>query len=270
MKNYLILPCFNERKNIEQIIENISNILSQIREKYQIVVYDDGSNISTINILKRLKKNKNIRIFRSDKNLGKDLGILHIMKYCGRANYIIMDSDFQHPVNLLIEIIESSEKRDKNLIGKRINYEEQGIFRSVASKIYNYFILRDKNFFNISEYLLINKKNYKDFIKSYNKFKILRISITKQKNTEFFFYKIKKRKHGSSSFNIFKMLKTFILHFYISYRIPILIFSFFLIILLNINLPNLFLINYLLALIISLIEMKIFIRTKKSKKINEI
>ena len=56
----IILPNFNSSKFI---VKTIKSILSQTYKNWKLIIVDDFSNIETKNILKKISKNKNIKVF---------------------------------------------------------------------------------------------------------------------------------------------------------------------------------------------------------------
>ena len=51
----IIIPCYNEEKNIKYCINTIPINLGL---QYEILVVDDGSSDNTVNIVKKIKRNK--------------------------------------------------------------------------------------------------------------------------------------------------------------------------------------------------------------------
>ena len=67
----LIVPCFNEEKNIEKTLQSLIE-LDYPQEKLEIIVVDDGSQDQTFFRAKVFKKrDQRIKVFRKEKNGGK-------------------------------------------------------------------------------------------------------------------------------------------------------------------------------------------------------
>jgi dolichol-phosphate mannosyltransferase len=142
----IIIPIFEESKNVEKLVNGIINNL-QI-DNYEILFVDDNSNDGTEEILSRLSKNNNkIKcIIRKEKI--KDLSkscILGFEKSLYK-NILVMDGDLQHDTNDINKLIQSfnNDKADivvgsRNLFNKR--NEGLDIVRLIASKILIIFIL---------------------------------------------------------------------------------------------------------------------------------
>ena len=64
----IVIPVYNEAKNLEILIPKIYKELKNI--KFELIIVDDSSNDSTSKILKKLKKNF-IYIIRKKRDLSK-------------------------------------------------------------------------------------------------------------------------------------------------------------------------------------------------------
>ena len=67
IKVSIILPNYNSEK---YLIKTIKSILNQTFNYWELIIVDDKSNLKTVNILKKLKNNKKIKIFFLNKNKG--------------------------------------------------------------------------------------------------------------------------------------------------------------------------------------------------------
>ena len=66
----IIIPCYNEEKTIEKVLNNILNLNLQEISK-EIIIIDDGSTDTTPSILNKFKEYENIIILNHKKNFGK-------------------------------------------------------------------------------------------------------------------------------------------------------------------------------------------------------
>ena len=65
----IIIPCYNEKKTIENILKKIDESLQNYKiSKYEIIIVDDFSNDGTKEVLKRLPRKEDVKIFFHDKN----------------------------------------------------------------------------------------------------------------------------------------------------------------------------------------------------------
>ncbi len=90
----IIIPCFNEEKFIEDVI---NNVIKYSKFSKKIIVINDGSKDKTKSVLENLK-NKNLIdiLINHDVNLGKGAAIKSGLKYVDEGIIIIQDSDFEY------------------------------------------------------------------------------------------------------------------------------------------------------------------------------
>ena len=141
-KYSLILPCYNEYKNLRLLIPLIFKCFS--KSKYQIIIEDDNSEDLTIKKLKsKFRLNKNIKYILRKKNPSLGLSIKEGIKKSDGNVIIVMDTDFNHSPKDLKKMINLYDLNDYDLIcGSR--FLKGGFsttyFRHYCSKIFNLFV----------------------------------------------------------------------------------------------------------------------------------
>lgn len=117
MKALVIIPCYNEEKNIVKTVEQIKNTkLKEIDLDY--IVINDGSIDNTKNVL----INNNINFIDLPFNLGIGGAVQTGYKYAYYNNYdvaIQFDGDGQHNSNYIKELIKEIKKGNNIVIGSR-------------------------------------------------------------------------------------------------------------------------------------------------------
>lgn len=161
-KYSLILPCYNEYKNLKLLIPLIFKCFS--KSNYQIIIVDDNSEDLTIKKLKsKFRSNKNIKYILRKKNPSLGLSIKEGIKKSDGNVIIVMDTDFNHRPKDLKKMITLYDLNDYDLIcGSR--FLKGGFsttyFRHYCSKIFNFyvnFITRGKISDNLSGFFIIKK-----------------------------------------------------------------------------------------------------------------
>lgn len=144
----IVIPVLNEERNIINLITEIKKNLEK-KIKYEIIIVDDGSSDNTHNVLlKYLKKNKKVLVFKHKKNYGQSVSLrTGIMQTS--SNYIVtLDGDGQNDPRDILKLLKSFEtdKEFMMVIGnrvKRIDNFARRLASRTAFKIRK-FILKDE------------------------------------------------------------------------------------------------------------------------------
>ena len=144
----IVIPVLNEERNIINLITEIKKNLEK-KIKYEIIIVDDGSSDNTHNVLlKYLKKNKKVLVFKHKKNYGQSVSLrTGIMQTS--SNYIVtLDGDGQNDPRDILKLLKNFEtdKEFMMVIGnrvKRIDNFARRLASRTAFKIRK-FILKDE------------------------------------------------------------------------------------------------------------------------------
>jgi dolichol-phosphate mannosyltransferase len=147
MKRLIIIPTYDEKANIEKLINDIQ--LQNI-ENLDILIIDDNSPDGTGKIIKNLQKeNDNIFIIEREDKLGLGTAYIRGFKYALENNYdqiAQMDADYSHDPKDLIKLFKAVEKYDW-AIGSRyksginvVNWPLSRLILSYGANIYSRII----------------------------------------------------------------------------------------------------------------------------------
>ena len=112
----IIIPTYNEKKNISILVEKINKYLKN--HFYEIIVVDDDSNDGTKDILKKINlHNKNFSFYvRTKSKKGLSQSLIYGIKKSIFKNIIVMDGDLQHNPKYLPKIITIFFKKKINFL----------------------------------------------------------------------------------------------------------------------------------------------------------
>ncbi|HWZ14912.1 MAG TPA: glycosyltransferase family 2 protein [Mucilaginibacter sp.] len=102
----IVIPCFNEEKNISFLIDQIGKTMMSTGYDYELIFVDDGSVDNTLNEIKvNAELRDNVFYIELSRNFGKDYALkAGIGKANGNA-VITMDADMQHPPHLILKML---------------------------------------------------------------------------------------------------------------------------------------------------------------------
>jgi dolichol-phosphate mannosyltransferase len=142
MKTSIILPTYNEKDNIVELIQAIFTALEPTQLSYDIVVLDDNSPDGTADIVRQtFQDDCRIKLCVRTQDRGLATALRYGIEHSEGAILVFMDTDFNHDPVLLPQMIKFLEYYDI-IIGSRFvmagGMEDR--FRQFSSLIYNYGI----------------------------------------------------------------------------------------------------------------------------------
>jgi len=93
----VIIPVYNEEKNIRILTKELFDVLKTIKDKFEIIYINDGSKDKSILILKDIAKyNKNVRVINHRKNFGQTASLNSGLKHAKGNIIVTLDADLQN------------------------------------------------------------------------------------------------------------------------------------------------------------------------------
>ena len=135
MKTFVMIPTYNEKENIKNLIRQIFNL--NIKNLH-VVVADDNSPDGTWKIVKEIsRKNKNVHLLLRKKDKGRGSAGRDGFIYCLRHNadvIVEMDADFSHDPKYIPIMIKELKNADLILGSRRIEGGKE-VGRSFARRL---------------------------------------------------------------------------------------------------------------------------------------
>ncbi len=124
----LVVPVHNESEGIEQFHERLCSAGDELREPYEIIYVDDGSDDGTDAILRRLvRADQRVRIVSLSRNFGHQIALTAGYDHVSGEAAISLDADCQHPPELIGEL--AAKWRDGAEVVYTIRQDTVGIPR---------------------------------------------------------------------------------------------------------------------------------------------
>lgn len=137
-----IVPVLNESALIEDFLNALKSQLNSLASRFEILVVDDGSTDNTPTLVSELAKDDaNIKMVRFSRNFGKEHAIAAGLKYCRGDVAIIIDADFEHPIELIPTFLEKWADGYDMVYGLREGRDTQSKVRRFFSNLF-YKMLR--------------------------------------------------------------------------------------------------------------------------------
>lgn len=207
-----IVPSYNEEKNVPLIYKRLTDTLSQISDKYEIIFVNDCSKDSTLSVIKQIsEKDSHVKYISFSRNFGHQIAVSAGLDMCKGKAVIIIDGDLQDPPELILEMYKKYQEGYKVVYARRKTREGETWFKKATAKIF-YRILAAMTSIEIpvdvGDFRLIDKVVVKHLKNMPEKSKYLRgqISWIGYKQT-FVEYHRDARLYGKTNYPLKKMIR---------------------------------------------------------------
>ena len=169
MKISVIIPCFNEHKTINTILDKLKNLSNFNKE---IIIVDDFSNDGTKEILQKIKSSDEIKTIFNEKNFGKGYCIRKGIEEASGDIIIIQDADLEYDPTDIPKLINPIKNGDADVVyGSRFTGSDEKRVLFYWHSLGNKFLTNLSNMFsnlNLTDMECCYKAFKKEIIKEIN------------------------------------------------------------------------------------------------------
>ncbi len=213
MKLSLVVPCYNEEKNVSLFYEAVKKDFANVNFEYELVFVNDGSRDGTFKELQKLcSGDLPVKIVNFSRNFGKESAMYAGLKESEGDYVTIIDADLQQRPSIALDMV--------NMLDSEPEYDCVAAYQDERkeSKLLVFF----KNNF----YKLINKFADTEFVQGASDFRTFRrpmVDAVLQMdeyfrfskglfswvgfNTKFIPYEVEERATGDSKWSFWKLFK---------------------------------------------------------------
>ncbi|MEM6963751.1 MAG: glycosyltransferase family 2 protein [Bacteroidota bacterium] len=133
----VIIPVFNEEKNIQILYDRLSGVLQNLGVSYELIFINDGSHDASIGLIKVLSKaHPSVKYIDLSRNFGHQIAVTAgIDKTVGDA-VVIIDADLQDPPELIATMWKKRNEGFDVIYAKRKNRKGEGWFKLWTAKVF--------------------------------------------------------------------------------------------------------------------------------------
>ena len=169
MKISIIIPCFNEHKTINTILDKLKNLSNFSKE---IIIVDDFSNDGTKEILQKIENSDEIKTIFNEKNFGKGYCIKKGIEEASGDIIIIQDADLEYDPTDIPKLINPIKNGDADVVyGSRFTGSDEKRVLFYWHSLGNKFLTTLSNMFsnlNLTDMECCYKAFKKEIIKEIN------------------------------------------------------------------------------------------------------
>ncbi|MEU1274497.1 glycosyltransferase family 2 protein [Streptomyces sp. NPDC005799] len=135
----IVAPCYNEEDVIERFHEAVQQVaedLLPLGHDMEFVYVDDGSRDRTLLVLEKLADlDARVRYVSFSRNFGKEAALLAGLRHASGDCVVVMDSDLQHPPELIKRMIELRAEGYDQVIARRTRTGDR-FTRTLTARLY--------------------------------------------------------------------------------------------------------------------------------------
>lgn len=137
----IVIPILNEKENIPLLHEELSAVLKNLKESYEVVFINDGSTDGSGEVLEELAaKDENVRVIQFRRNYGQTASMNAGFKYARGSVVITLDGDLQNDPADIPRLLEKMAEGYDLVSGWRKNRQDKWLTRKIPSILANWII----------------------------------------------------------------------------------------------------------------------------------
>ena len=130
----IVIPTYNEEPVIEQFYDRLQNTIDRLPYQFTIYFIDDGSKDNTHHILTKLAKmDSRLVVVQLSRNFGHQAALTAGLDISSADAVITMDSDGQHPPELIGEMLQLYESGYEVVLTQRIRSGQRSWFKKLGT-----------------------------------------------------------------------------------------------------------------------------------------
>jgi glycosyltransferase involved in cell wall biosynthesis len=157
----IVAPFFNEEAVLGQFLEKTLAILNADFAHYELILIDDGSTDRSCAVcLPFIQANPSVRLLCFSRNYGHEIALTAGLDYVTGDQVILMDTDLQHPPELIPELVKKATEGYDVVCATRSNRNHQPWLKRMTARFF-YYVSRKMTGLDIQSergnYRLLNK-----------------------------------------------------------------------------------------------------------------
>ena len=133
----LIVPVYNEEKNLSLFFERSHKVLESLLIPFEIIFINDGSKDESLALVKSFSKNNDsIRFIDLSRNFGHQIAVSAGLDYAKGDIICIIDADLQDPPELIPVMLDKMRSGYEVVYAKRKTRQGESIFKTWSAKMF--------------------------------------------------------------------------------------------------------------------------------------
>jgi glycosyltransferase involved in cell wall biosynthesis len=133
----IVIPAYNEEEVLPEFHQRLSRVFESIAAKVEFIYVNDGSTDNTLDIMHGLRQtDSRVAIVDLSRNFGKEIALTAGLDHARGDAAVILDSDLQHPPELIPELIKHWREGYDVVYAKRVSREGDNFLKRAAAQAF--------------------------------------------------------------------------------------------------------------------------------------
>ena len=133
----LVIPVYNEEKNIKTLMQRLTPIMQGIGSPYEIILVDDGSSDGSLALLRKFADRPEVKVVELTRNYGQHAAIMAGFSLVKGEIVITLDADLQNPPEEIPRLVAKMTEGNFDVVGTIRRGRKDSLFRILPSKVVN-------------------------------------------------------------------------------------------------------------------------------------
>lgn len=143
-----VVPVYNEQDVVAPFTQKLAATLSELTNNFEIILVDDGSRDHTVEKIQALPKTCRVKLLGLSRNFGKETALTAGIENASGDVVILLDADFQHPVEVLSTFLQKWTEGYDMVYGERQGRESEALLKRNFARLF-YWIMQKITSINI-------------------------------------------------------------------------------------------------------------------------
>jgi glycosyltransferase involved in cell wall biosynthesis len=156
-----VVPVYNEELNVTGFFEKLQACLTTLTDRFEIIAIDDGSQDKTIEKIIALPAKYRVKLLGLSRNFGKETALTAGLEHVAGEVTIIMDADFQHPIEVLPVFLKHWGEGYEMVYGVRDNRNQESLLKRNFARLFYWLMTNITNIDmppNAGDFRLLDRK----------------------------------------------------------------------------------------------------------------
>jgi polyisoprenyl-phosphate glycosyltransferase len=132
----VVVPAYNEAANLPLLLKQLTSALSQLTQRWEILVVDDGSTDATALALQPWLLLPGVRGLRLSRNFGKEAALTAGLDRAEGDVVVLMDADGQHPPALIAPMLDAWRSGADMVCASRQSWHDESLIKRLGTRLF--------------------------------------------------------------------------------------------------------------------------------------